>query len=107
MFGSNAPTLGAVPDQFDEGPGQQPGGVGGLEVVSLPLVGHRQPLHAGEQVGGPVAFLQPVGHPQDRPPGLQGTPGFLVGSYMVNQALTYEGFVRVASDARARAKKAK
>jgi len=26
---------------------------------------------------------------------------------MVNQALTYEGFVRVASDARARAKKAK
>ena len=39
--------------------------------------------------------------------GLQGTPGFLVGSYMVNQALTYEGFVRVASDARARAKKAK
>jgi len=39
--------------------------------------------------------------------GLQGTPGFLVGSYMVNQALTYEGFMRVSSDARARAKKAK
>jgi hypothetical protein len=39
--------------------------------------------------------------------GLQGTPGFLVGAYMVNQALTYEGFVRVVSDARARAKKSK
>ena len=39
--------------------------------------------------------------------GLQGTPGFLVGAYKVNQALTYDGFVRVAADARARAKKAK
>src|SRR4029078_8867189 len=39
--------------------------------------------------------------------GLQGTPGFLVGAYMVNQALTYEGFVRVVADARARAEKAK
>ena len=34
--------------------------------------------------------------------GFQGTPGFLVGSYKVNQALTYEGFQRVAADARAR-----
>ena len=37
--------------------------------------------------------------------GLQGTPGFLVGVYKVNEALTYDGFVRVAADARARAKK--
>lgn len=37
--------------------------------------------------------------------GLMGTPGFLVGSYKVNQALTYEGFVRVVADARARQKK--
>ncbi len=36
--------------------------------------------------------------------GLLGTPGFLVGPYKVNQALTYEGFVRVAADARARQK---
>ena len=39
--------------------------------------------------------------------GLQGTPGFLVGAYKVNQALTYDGFVRVVADARARAKKTK
>lgn len=37
--------------------------------------------------------------------GLQGTPGFLVGAYRVNQALTYDGFVRVVADARMRAKK--
>jgi hypothetical protein len=37
--------------------------------------------------------------------GLQGTPGFLVGAFKVNQALNYDGFVRVAADARARAKK--
>ena len=37
--------------------------------------------------------------------GLQGTPGFLVGAYKVNQALTYDGFVRVVADARTRAKK--
>jgi protein-disulfide isomerase len=36
--------------------------------------------------------------------GLQGTPGFLVGAYKVNQALNYDGFVRVVADARARAK---
>lgn len=34
--------------------------------------------------------------------GLQGTPGFLVGPYKVNQALTYEGFQHVVADARAR-----
>jgi protein-disulfide isomerase len=34
--------------------------------------------------------------------GLQGTPGFLVGPYRVNQALTYEGFAHAAADARAR-----
>jgi protein-disulfide isomerase len=39
--------------------------------------------------------------------GLQGPPGFLVGAYKVNQTLTYEGFVRVVADARARAKNAK
>src|SRR5260370_3224545 len=39
--------------------------------------------------------------------GLQGTPGFLVGAYKVNEALTYEWFVRVVADARARAKKTK
>jgi protein-disulfide isomerase len=39
--------------------------------------------------------------------GLQGTPGFLVGAYKVNQALNYDGFVRVVADARARAKKTK
>jgi len=33
--------------------------------------------------------------------GLQGTPGFLVGKFRVNQALTYEGFQRVVADARA------
>lgn len=37
--------------------------------------------------------------------GLQGTPGFLVGAYKVNQALTYDGFVRVVADARMRTKK--
>ena len=37
--------------------------------------------------------------------GLQGTPGFLVGAYKVNQALTYDGFARVVADARMRAKK--
>jgi protein-disulfide isomerase len=36
--------------------------------------------------------------------GLQGTPGFLVGAYKVNQALNYDGFVRVVADARARNK---
>jgi predicted DsbA family dithiol-disulfide isomerase len=39
--------------------------------------------------------------------GLQGVPGFLVGAYKVNRALTYEGLVRVVADARARAKNAK
>jgi predicted DsbA family dithiol-disulfide isomerase len=34
--------------------------------------------------------------------GLQGTPGFLVGPYRVNQALTYEGFVHAVADARAK-----
>lgn len=34
--------------------------------------------------------------------GLQGTPGFLIGPYKVNQALTYEGFQHVVADARAR-----
>lgn len=34
--------------------------------------------------------------------GLQGTPGFLVGAFKVNQALTYEGFQHVVADARAR-----
>jgi protein-disulfide isomerase len=34
--------------------------------------------------------------------GLQGTPGFLVGPYKVNQALTYDGFRHVVADARAR-----
>jgi protein-disulfide isomerase len=34
--------------------------------------------------------------------GLQGTPGFLVGPYRVNQALTYEGFAHAVADARAR-----
>lgn len=37
--------------------------------------------------------------------GLLGTPGFLVGPYKVNQALTYEGFVHVIADARTRQKK--
>jgi protein-disulfide isomerase len=37
--------------------------------------------------------------------GLQGTPGFLVGPYKVNEALTYEGFQRVVTDARARQRK--
>lgn len=36
--------------------------------------------------------------------GLRGTPGFLVGAYKVNEALTYDGFVRVVAEARARAK---
>lgn len=39
--------------------------------------------------------------------GLQGTPGFLVGAYKVNQALNYDGFVKVVADARARAKTVK
>jgi protein-disulfide isomerase len=34
--------------------------------------------------------------------GLQGTPGFLVGPYKVNQALNYEGFQHVVADARTR-----
>jgi len=34
--------------------------------------------------------------------GLQGTPGFLIGPYKVNQALTYEGFQHVIADARAK-----
>jgi protein-disulfide isomerase len=37
--------------------------------------------------------------------GLRGTPGFLVGKYMVNQALTCDGFVRAAADARAARRK--
>jgi protein-disulfide isomerase len=36
--------------------------------------------------------------------GLQGTPGFLVGPFKVNQALNEQGFVRVVADARARQK---
>jgi protein-disulfide isomerase len=36
--------------------------------------------------------------------GLQGTPGFLVGAFKVNQALNEQGFVRVVADARARQK---
>ena len=39
--------------------------------------------------------------------GLQGTPGFLVGAYKVNQALNYDGFVKVVADARERAKTTK
>lgn len=34
--------------------------------------------------------------------GLQGTPGFLIGPYKVNQALNYEGFQRAVADARAK-----
>jgi protein-disulfide isomerase len=34
--------------------------------------------------------------------GLQGTPGFLVGAYKVNQALNEQGFVRAVADARVR-----
>lgn len=37
--------------------------------------------------------------------GLQGTPGYIVGQYRVTSALNYEGFKRVAADARARAAK--
>src|SRR5215475_1521702 len=37
--------------------------------------------------------------------GLQGTPGFLVGPYKVNEALTYDGFQRVVADARANQRK--
>ena len=37
--------------------------------------------------------------------GLQGTPGFLVGPYMLNEALTYEGFQHVVADARAKQRK--
>ncbi len=37
--------------------------------------------------------------------GLQGTPAYIVGEYRVTQALNYEGFKRVAADARARAAK--
>lgn len=33
---------------------------------------------------------------------LQGTPGFLVGPYKVNQALNYDGFQHVVADARAK-----
>jgi protein-disulfide isomerase len=36
--------------------------------------------------------------------GLQGTPGFLVGMFKVNEALNEQGFVRVVADARARQK---
>ena len=36
--------------------------------------------------------------------GFQGTPGFLIGSYKVNEALDEEGFMRVVADARARQK---
>lgn len=34
--------------------------------------------------------------------GLMGTPAYIVGQYRVTQALNYEGFKRVAADARAR-----
>lgn len=37
--------------------------------------------------------------------GFLGTPGFLIGPYRVNQALTYEGFAHAVADARARQKK--
>ncbi len=37
--------------------------------------------------------------------GLQGTPAYIVGQYRVTSALNYEGFRRVAADARARATK--
>lgn len=37
--------------------------------------------------------------------GFMGTPSFLVGPYKVGQALTYEGYVRVFADARARQEK--
>jgi protein-disulfide isomerase len=37
--------------------------------------------------------------------GLQGTPGFLVGPYRVNEALTYEGFQHVVADARNKQRK--
>ena len=36
---------------------------------------------------------------------LQGTPAYLVGHFKVTSALTYEGFKRAVSDARAQAKK--
>jgi protein-disulfide isomerase len=36
--------------------------------------------------------------------GLQGTPAYIVGQYRVTSALNYEGFKRVAADARARAR---
>jgi protein-disulfide isomerase len=36
--------------------------------------------------------------------GLQGTPGFLVGAFKVNEALNESGFIRVVADARARQK---
>ena len=36
--------------------------------------------------------------------GLQGTPAYLVGHFKVTSALTYEGFKRAVSDARAQAK---
>lgn len=36
--------------------------------------------------------------------GLQGTPGFLIGPYKVNEALNEQGFARVVADARARQK---
>jgi protein-disulfide isomerase len=37
--------------------------------------------------------------------GLTGTPAYIVGQYRVTQALNYEGFKRVAADARARGTK--
>ena len=37
--------------------------------------------------------------------GLMGTPAYIVGQYRVTSALNYEGFKRVAADARARATK--
>jgi protein-disulfide isomerase len=37
--------------------------------------------------------------------GLQGTPGFLIGPYKVNEALTYEGFQHAVADARVRQRK--
>ena len=39
--------------------------------------------------------------------GFLGTPGFLIGPYRVNQALTYDGFVHAVADARAKQKSVK
>lgn len=37
--------------------------------------------------------------------GFLGTPGFLIGPYRVNQALTYDGFAHAVADARTKQKK--